>query len=201
MHTNMSLFRDGVNLFYDPQGEKELSKEAYSFIAGLLRHISGMTAVLNPLVNSYKRLVPGYEAPCYKAWSARNRSVLIRIPSARKRGTRLELRSPDPSCNPYLALALLLKAGLEGIREGMSPPPEVAENIYTMSPAQRKNRGIEPLPGTLFEAVQLMKQDAMIAQTLGSHIMNHYTLGKEKEWEDYRVRVSGWELERYLVRY
>ena len=201
MHTNMSLFKNGSNLFYDPSGEKELSKEAYSFIAGLLNHISGMTAVLNPLVNSYKRLVPGYEAPCYKAWSARNRSVLIRIPSTRGKGTRLELRSPDPSANPYLALALLLKAGLAGIKEGAVPPTEVAENIYAMSEAQRKARGIDPLPATLFEAVKLMKQDALIAQTLGSHIMNHYTRGKEKEWDDYRVRVSQWELDKYLVLY
>ncbi|NLM86532.1 MAG: type I glutamate--ammonia ligase [Clostridiales bacterium] len=201
MHTNMSLFKDGVNLFYDPQGEKELSKEAYSFIAGLLNHISGMTAVLNPLVNSYKRLVPGYEAPCYKAWSGRNRSVLIRIPSARKRGTRLELRSPDPSCNPYLALALLLKAGLEGIKTKGTPPDEVAENIYAMTPAQREKRGIAPLPANLFEAVQAMKQDKLVCSTLGPHILGHYVLGKEKEWEEYRLRVSQWEIDKYLVLY
>ncbi len=201
MHTNMSLFKDGKNIFHDPQGEKELSKEAYSFIAGLLNHVSGMTAVLNPLVNSYKRLVPGYEAPCYKSWSARNRSVLVRIPSARGRGTRLELRSPDPSCNPYLALALLLKAGLEGIKQKATPPPEVAENIYVMSATQRKNRGIEPLPANLFEAVQQMKQDTLVEKTLGSHIMSHYVLGKEKEWEEYRLQVNQWELDRYLVLY
>ncbi|HPY95404.1 MAG TPA: type I glutamate--ammonia ligase, partial [Clostridia bacterium] len=126
---------------------------------------------------------------------------LIRIPSTRGKGTRLELRSPDPSANPYLALALLLKAGLAGIKEGAVPPTEVAENIYAMSEAQRKARGIDPLPATLFEAVKLMKQDALIAQTLGSHIMNHYTRGKEKEWDDYRVRVSQWELDKYLVLY
>lgn len=201
MHTNMSLFKDSKNIFHDPAGEKELSKEAYSFIAGLLNHISGMTAVLNPLVNSYKRLVPGYEAPCYKSWSARNRSVLIRIPSARGRGTRLELRSPDPSCNPYLALALLLKAGLEGIKTKAAPPNEVAENIYAMSPVQRKNRGIEALPADLQEAVAAMKQDSLVAQTLGSHIMSHYVLGKEKEWEEYRLQVNQWELDKYLVLY
>ncbi|HPA60556.1 MAG TPA: type I glutamate--ammonia ligase [Clostridia bacterium] len=201
MHTNMSLFKHSDNLFYDPKGEKELSREAYSFIAGLLRHISGITAVCNPLVNSYKRLVSGFEAPFYKSWSARNRSVLIRIPSARKRGTRLELRSPDPSCNPYLALALCLAAGLEGIREGLTPPPEIAENIYTMTEDQRKARGIEPLPCTLYEAVQAMKQDSLIANTLGSHIMNHYTRGKLREWEDYRIQVSQWELDKYLVLY
>jgi glutamine synthetase len=145
--------------------------------------------------------VSGFEAPFYKSWSARNRSVLIRIPSARKRGTRLELRSPDPSCNPYLALALCLAAGLEGIREGLTPPPEIAENIYTMTEDQRKARGIEPLPCTLYEAVQAMKQDSLIANTLGSHIMNHYTRGKLREWEDYRIQVSQWELDKYLVLY
>ena len=144
MHTNMSLLKDGRNAFVDPEGQKGLSKEAFWFIAGLLDHISGMTAVLNPLVNSYKRLVPGYEAPCYKSWSARNRSVLIRIPSARGDGTRVELRSPDPSCNPYLALALLLKAGLDGIRRKLEPPKECAENIYAMSDAQRAARHPAP---------------------------------------------------------
>ena len=201
MHTNMSLFKNGSNLFHDLAGEKELSKEAYSFIAGLLNHIAGMTAVLNPLVNSYKRLVPGYEAPCYKSWSARNRSVLIRIPSTRGRGTRLELRSPDPSCNPYLALALLLKAGLEGIKQNLTPPPEIAENIYTMTDRQRATRGIDPLPATLQEAILQMQQDELVKATLGPHIMGHYTRGKLKEWEDYRVQISKWELDNYLVLY
>ncbi len=201
MHTNMSLFQNGKNLFHDPAGEKELSGEAYSFIAGLLNHLSGMTAVLNPLVNSYKRLVPGYEAPCYKSWSARNRSVLIRIPSARGRGTRLELRSPDPSCNPYLALALLLKAGLSGIKQGLTPPPEIAENIYLMPQAEREARGIEALPANLNEAIACMQQDSLVKDTLGEHIMGYYACGKRKEWEDYRQRVSQWELDNYLVLY
>lgn len=201
MHTNMSLFKDGKNLFHDPLGEKELSGEAYSFIAGLLNHISGMTAVLNPLVNSYKRLVPGYEAPCYKSWSARNRSVLIRIPSARGRGTRLELRSPDPSCNPYLALALLLKAGLSGIKQGLTPPPEIAENIYLMPQSEREARGIEALPANLSEAIACMQQDDLVCQTLGDHITGYYACGKLKEWEDYRQRVSQWEIDNYLVLY
>jgi len=201
MHTNMSLLKDGRNAFVDPEGQKGLSKEAYWFIAGLLEHVSGMTAVLNPLVNSYKRLVPGYEAPCYKSWSARNRSVLIRIPSARGDGTRVELRSPDPSCNPYLALALLLRAGLDGIRKKLEPPKECAENIYAMSEAQRAARGILPLPGSLKEAVEQMKQDALVMDALGGHIAEQYLKGKEKEWEAYRVRVSLWEIEKYLVIY
>ncbi|NLX83952.1 MAG: type I glutamate--ammonia ligase [Clostridiales bacterium] len=201
MHTNMSLFKDGKNIFHDPQGDQELSREAYHFIAGLLQHVSGMTAVLNPLVNSYKRLVSGFEAPCYKSWSARNRSVLIRIPSARGRGTRLELRSPDPSCNPYLALALLLKAGLEGIKQGLTPPPEIAENIYIMPQSEREARGIEALPANLSEAIACMQKDALVKETLGAHIMGHYACGKLKEWEDYRQRVSQWEIDNYLVLY
>ncbi len=201
MHTNMSLFKAGENLFHDKAGEKELSREAYQFIAGLLAHVSGMTAVLNPLVNSYKRLVPGYEAPCYKSWSARNRSVLIRIPSPRGKGTRLELRSPDPSCNPYLALALLRRAGLEGIRSQASPPPETPENLYAMTQAQRAARGVESLPGSLQEAVEMMKRDPLVLDTLGGHIAEQYIRGKEKEWDAYRVQVSEWELEKYLVTY
>ena len=138
MHTNMSLFKNGKNVFCDPDGEKGLSKEAYAFIAGLLRHVKGMAAVTNPLVNSYKRLVPGYEAPCYLSWSASNRSALIRIPASRGQGTRVELRSPDPSCNPYLAFAVCLAAGLDGIEKGMTPPAEITENIYAMDAAARK---------------------------------------------------------------
>ncbi len=138
MHTNMSLFQGGKNAFYDPDDPKGLSKEAYSFIAGLLAHVKGMAAVTNPLVNSYKRLVPGYEAPCYLAWSASNRSALIRIPAARGQSTRVELRSPDPACNPYLELAVCLAAGLDGIEKGLTPPPEVTENIFDMNAAARK---------------------------------------------------------------
>ena len=138
MHTNMSLFQGGKNAFYDPDDPKGLSKEAYSFIAGLLAHVKGMAAVTNPLVNSYKRLVPGYEAPCYLAWSASNRSALIRIPAARGQSTRVELRSPDPACNPYLELAVCLAAGLDGIEKGMTPPAEITENIYAMDAAARK---------------------------------------------------------------
>ncbi|MBM6924483.1 type I glutamate--ammonia ligase [Pseudoflavonifractor phocaeensis] len=201
MHTNMSLFKDGKNVFYDPNGEKGLSKEAYSFIAGLLAHVKGMAAVTNPLVNSYKRLVPGYEAPCYLAWSASNRSALIRIPAARGQSTRVELRSPDPSCNPYLELAVCLAAGLDGIEKGMVPPAEVTENIFVMDEATRKANGIDSLPGSLEEALVALKADQLILDTLGEHIAQNYIAGKEKEWDEYRTRVSSWEREKYIINY
>ncbi len=146
MHINMSLFRDGKNIFFDEKGEKQLSSLAYSFIAGLLEHVKGFTALTNPLVNSYKRLVPGYEAPCYLAWSASNRSALIRIPAARGQSTRVELRSPDPACNPYLAVAACLAAGLDGIQRGLTPPPEITGNIYEMDDSTRAASGIQALP-------------------------------------------------------
>ena len=201
MHTNMSLFRDGKNVFFDESGEQQLSKEAYSFIAGILAHVKGFCAITNPLVNSYKRLVPGYEAPCYLAWSASNRSALIRIPSARGQSTRVELRSPDPSCNPYLALAVCLAAGLDGIEKGMTPPPEITDNIYEMDNAARAQRGIDSLPASLEEALNALKQDQLIIDTLGEHVFNQYVAGKEKEWDEYRTRVSSWERDKYIIAY
>ena len=201
MHVNMSLFKDGKNMFYDPDGEKGMSKLAYSFIAGLLHHVNAITAVTNPLVNSYKRLVPGYEAPCYLSWSASNRSALIRIPSARKQSTRVELRSPDPSCNPYLALAVCLAAGLDGIEKGMTPPAEVTENIFAMSKEDREAKGIVGLPGTLEEAIACLKQDKVIMDTLGEHICANYIAGKEAECYEYRTRVSSWERDKYIISY
>lgn len=201
MHTNMSLFKDGRNVFFDPQDERSLSREAYSFIAGLLAHVKGMTAVTNPLVNSYKRLVPGYEAPCYLAWSASNRSALIRIPAARGQGTRVELRSPDPSCNPYLALAVCLAAGMDGIERGLTPPAEITENIFAMDAATRLANGIENLPGSLEEAVYALESDELMAATLGEHVFPRYVEGKLREWDEYRMQVSGWELEKYMIRY
>ncbi len=201
MHTNMSLFKDGVNVFADPADKRGLSKEAYAFIAGILTHIKGMTAVTNPLVNSYKRLVPGYEAPCYLAWSASNRSALIRIPAARGQATRVELRCPDPACNPYLALAVCLVAGLDGIEKGLTPPEEITENIFAMDATTRAERGIDSLPGTLKEAVECMKADALICETLGGHVTTQYVTGKEKEWDAFRTHVSSWEVEQYLVTY
>ena len=201
MHTNMSLFKHGKNVFYDPDGEKGLSKEAYAFIAGLLHHVKGMAAVTNPLVNSYKRLVPGYEAPCYLAWSASNRSALIRIPASRGQSTRVELRSPDPACNPYLAFAVCLAAGLDGIEKGMTPPEEVTENIFAMDQATREANGIESLPGSLEEAIHALKADQLILDTLGEHVATNFIEGKMKEWDEYRTRVSSWERDKYIINY
>ena len=202
MHTNMSLFNaEGKNVFFDPSGERKLSRECYNFIAGLLKHVRGMCLFTNPLVNSYKRLVPGYEAPCYMAWSASNRSALIRIPAARGQGTRVELRCPDPACNPYLALAACLAAGLDGISRDLTPPAEITENIYAMGRDERLDRGIANLPENLFEAIQYFKQDALLAEVMGDHVVSQYVTGKEKDWEDYRSRVTAWEIEKYLVIY
>lgn len=201
MHINMSLFRDGKNIFDDPSDPRGLSKEAYAFIAGLLKHVSGMTAICNPLVNSYKRLVPGYEAPCYLAWSASNRSALIRIPASRGAGTRVELRSPDPACNPYLAMAVCLSAGLDGIENNLTPPEEITENIYDMNEAERKAAGIENLPSSLYRAVDALVADELLCNTLGKHVVDQYTRGKYREYDAYRLHVSDWEIKRYLVKY
>ena len=199
MHTNMSLFKDGKNIFFDENGERKLSREAYSFIAGLLEHAKSLVAVTNPLVNSYKRLVPGYEAPVYLGWSASNRSALIRIPAARGQSTRVELRCPDPSCNPYLALAVCLAAGLDGIERGLVPPEEVTENIFSMDARTRADNGIDNLPGTLFEALELMKRDPLMADTLGPHAYESFLAGKYHEWDTYRTQVTEWEIEQYMV--
>jgi glutamine synthetase len=201
MHTNMSLFKDGKNVFYDPDGERGLSKEAYGFIAGLLAHVKGMAAITNPLVNSYKRLVPGYEAPCYLAWSASNRSALIRIPASRGAGTRVELRSPDPTCNPYLSLAVCLAAGLDGIEKGMTPPPEITDNIFAMDAATREANGIDSLPGSLRDAINEMKKDELVKETLGEHVYRQYVAGKEAEWDEFRTCVCDWEIKKYIVNY
>ncbi|MGN1006572.1 MAG: type I glutamate--ammonia ligase [Aristaeellaceae bacterium] len=201
MHTNMSLFKDGKNVFFDPDDSRKLSKEAYSFIAGLLKHVCGMAAITNPLVNSYKRLVPGYEAPCYLAWSASNRSALIRIPAARGQATRVELRCPDPTCNPYLALAVCLAAGLDGIEKGLTPPDEITENIFAMDEATRDAKGIKSLPGSLKAAVDALKADELICEALGDHVVSHYTEGKYAEWDAYRTHVSNWEISKYLITY
>ena len=201
MHINMSLFKDGQNVFFDENGDRRLSKEAYHFIAGLLAHVKAITAITNPLVNSYKRLVPGYEAPCYLAWSASNRSALIRIPSARGKSTRVELRSPDPSCNPYLALAVCLAAGLDGIERGLEPPEEITENIFEMDAATRAANGIEDLPSSLEHALFALEADPLIQSVLGPHIYTQFLTGKKKEWEEYCTRVSSWEVAKYLVTY
>ncbi len=201
MHTNMSLFKDGRNAFYYESDPLKLSKTAYNFIAGLLHHVKGMVAITNPLVNSYKRLVPGYEAPCYIAWSAKNRSALIRIPAARGQATRVELRCPDPSCNPYLALAVCLAAGLDGIEKDMTPPAEINDNIFAMDAATRAARGIDSLPGSLSDAVDALEADELIAGTLGDHVLKNYVAGKRKEWDAFRTAVTDWEIGKYVILY
>ena len=201
MHVNMSLFRDGQNAFFDAADPRNLSPMAYQFIAGLLEHVQGFCAVTNPLVNSYKRLVPGYEAPCHLAWSTGNRSALIRIPAARGQSTRVELRSPDPACNPYLELAVCMAAGLDGIEKGMTPPDEVTENIFVMDETARKAHGIDSLPGSLEEAIHAMEADQLILDTLGEHVVANYLDGKRREWDEYRTRVSSWEREKYIINY
>lgn len=202
MHINMSLHKDGKNIFEDPNDELGLSKEAYYFIGGIMKHIKGMAAITNPLVNSYKRLVPGYEAPVYIAWSATNRSPLIRIPSvACGEGTRIELRSPDSAANPYLTLAVCLRAGLDGIVNKIEPPQMVNGNIFAMTDEERAVMHIEQLPGTLIEAVEEMEKDSFICDVLGEHIAEHYIEAKKEEWHKYRSQVSEWEIQEYLYRY
>lgn len=202
MHINMSLAtKDGKNIFSDENGKYGMSKEAYHFLAGIMHHMKGMTAITNPLVNSYKRLVPGYEAPVYIAWSATNRSPLIRIPSASGNGTRMELRCPDPSANPYLVLAVCLAAGLDGIRNELEAPDSVDCNIFEMSEEERASQGIESLPESLIEAISFMKEDEFIKNTVGEHIYSKYLEAKMQEWDSYRTQVTQWELDEYLAKY
>ena len=195
MHTNLSLFKNGVNAFYDPEGKNGLSRVALNFIAGLLAHVRGICAVTNPLVNSYKRLIPGgLEAPTLVAWSASHRGALIRIPASRGQSTRVDLRSPDPACNPYLSFALLLSAGLDGIDRGLLPPPAVAfDDALPENP--------ELLPADLREAVEAMKADPLIREVLGGYVFDKYVEAKEKEWRQYSTSITKWELEHYLNRF
>ena len=201
MHINISMAKDGKNVFCDESDKNGLSSTAYSFIAGIMEHIKGMTAITNPLVNSYKRLVPEFEAPVYIAWSAQNRSPLIRVPAARGQGTRVELRSADPSANPYLALAVTIAAGLDGVKRGLVPPPAVDGNIYAMSDAQRKKHKIQMLPTSLESAITELKKDKLICNTLGEHILEKYVEAKELEWQNYKTRISQWEIDEYLSKY
>lgn len=201
MHTHLSLFKDGKNIFHDPNMPDELSQEMLYFIGGLLKHARGFTAVTNPLVNSYKRLVPGYEAPVYIAWSHRNRSPLVRVPARRGIGTRVELRSPDPSCNPYLAFAVMLRAGLDGIHNKITPSDPVNLNIYTMTDEVKAEHKIESLPGTLYEAITALDNDPVIQEALGQHIYDRFREGRMKEWLDYRIQVHDWEVKQYLARF
>ncbi len=200
MHTNMSLTKNGKNIFDDPKGENGLSKEAYYFIAGIMQHIKGMTAVANPLINSYKRLVPGHEAPVYIAWSATNRSPLIRIPASRGAGTRIELRSPDPAANPYLLLALCLAAGLDGIKKQMQPPKAVNGNIFELSPREMKRAKIESIPADLNQAILAMEEDPFVKEVLGNHVFGKYLEAKKEEWDQYRKQVTQWEISEYLYK-
>lgn len=201
MHCNVSLFKGNENAFYDPKGDLELSDTARQFIAGILKHATDFTVVCNPTVNSYKRLVPGYEAPCYVAWSAKNRSPLIRIPSSRGLSTRVEVRSVDPAANPYLALAVILKAGLDGIKNNLTPPASVDRNIYAMSKLERQEEGIEDLPGSLSEALNLMVKNEIVTSALGDHILKHFVEAKEIEAEMFRMQVHPWEREQYITMY
>lgn len=201
MHINMALLKNGKNIFQDSSDENGLSREAYYFIGGLLKHIRAITAVTNPLINSYKRLVPGYEAPTYIAWSRASRSPLIRVPSPRGEETRIELRSPDPAANPYLALAVCLRAGLDGIRNKIESPKSVDCDIFAMTEDERKLMGIQRLPETLPDAVAELEKDEYIRETLGEHAANKYIDEKKEEWDRYRCQVTDWEINEYLYRF
>ena len=202
MHTNQSLFNlDGTNAFYDEKGPLELSPVAYKYIAGIMKNAKGFCAVTNPLVNSYKRLVAGYEAPVYVAWSASNRSALVRIPASRGMGTRTEVRCPDPACNPYLAFAMMLGAGLDGIKNDLPVPDAVNADIFEMTAAEKKEAGIASLPANLYEAVQELKASPIALDALGPHILAKYIEGKEKEWDSFRIAITDWEHNTYLSRY
>jgi glutamine synthetase len=202
MHTHQSLFKEGRNSFYDGDDQYYLSATGKCFIAGQLRHAREISSIFAQWVNSYKRLVPGYEAPVYVAWSRRNRSALVRVPlyhPGKEQATRMELRCPDPACNPYLTFATLLQAGLEGIEKGYELPEPMEQNLYHLSADDRKRRGIEQLPETLGEAIELTAESELVLRTLGEHMFTRYVELKRKEWDDYRVQVSSWELDRYLA--
>jgi len=201
MHVHQSLFKDGRNAFHDLSDSYHLSKTGRSFLAGLLKHAPEITAVTSQWVNSYKRLVPGYEAPVYLSWARRNRSDLIRIPEykpGQEKATRIEYRSPDPACNPYLTFSVMLAAGLDGIEKGLTPPEPVAENVYEMSAAERRERGIGTLPSSLWEAIQLAENSEVVRKALGEHVFNAFIENKKIEWDKWRVQVTEYELKRYL---
>ena len=202
MHTNQSLFNlDGTNAFFDEKGPLQLSQVAYKYIAGIMKNARGFCAVTNPLVNSYKRLVAGYEAPVYVAWSASNRSALIRIPASRGMGTRTEVRCPDPTCNPYLAFAMMLNSGLDGIKNDLPVPDPVNVDIFEMTAEEKVEAGIASLPANLHEAIHELRANPIAKEALGAHILEKYIEGKEKEWDSFRTAVTDWELDTYLSRY
>jgi glutamine synthetase len=203
MHVHQSLFRNGKNVFFDPRNRYKLSKTAYSFIAGQLKHVKAMSAVVAPTINSYKRLVPGYEAPVYICWAQINRSALIRIPRysrGREQSTRAELRCPDPSTNPYLAFAVMLKAGLDGIKQNLSPPEPVEENVYEFDDSKLDQRNIGRLPASLWEALDELKKDKTMQDALGPHLFQTYLDAKRKEWYDYIIQVTDWEKKKYFEK-
>jgi glutamine synthetase len=203
MHIHQSLFdvKTKKNSFYDKDHEYNLSKVAFSFIAGQIKHINAMCAILCPTVNSYKRLVSGFEAPVYITWASMNRSALLRVPKwfkARQEAARIELRCPDPSCNPYLAFAVMLKAGLDGIKNNLTPPDAVEENIYTLDDESRVKKNIDVLPTSLWEALDELKKDKLIRDVLGEHLFERYIDVKTKEWDEFKKQVTTWEIETYL---
>ena len=201
MHTQVSLFEGDVNAFHDPGDEFGLSKVGRCFIAGLLTHAREITAVTNQTVNSYKRLVAGYEAPVHICWARNNESALVRLPAPKKgkeSSTRIEFRSPDPACNPYLSFSVMLAAGLKGVEEGYDLPPEATNNIYEMTPEERAAEGIGSLPQSLAEAVTAMEESELVAEALGEHVFDYFIRNKRSEWMDYKAHVTPWELDRYL---
>jgi len=201
MHVHQSLFKGDRNAFFDAKDPYHLSKTARSYIAGLLKYAPEITAVCNQWVNSYKRLVPGYEAPVYLSWARRNRSDLIRVPEyrpGREKATRIEFRSPDPACNPYLTFSVMLAAGLEGIEKGYEPPAPIEENVYEMSEEERKRRDIGTLPASLLEAIQITETSELVRKALGDHVFEAFIQNKKIEWNEYRSQVTEYELDKYL---
>jgi glutamine synthetase len=201
MHVHQSLFKDGHNAFFDAAGQYSLSDTARAYIAGLLKHAPEFTSITNQWINSYKRLVPGYEAPVYLSWARRNRADMIRVPGykpGKENATRIEFRAPDPACNPYLAFSVMLAAGLEGIAKGYECPDPVEENVYVMSLEERKRRGIDTLPSSLYDAVQLTEKSELVRKALGDHVFNAFIQNKMIEWDEYRTQVTEWEIKRYL---
>ncbi len=198
MHVHLSLFKDGKNAFYDPNGEYKLSKIFMHFVAGIVEHARAITAITNPTVNSYKRLVPGYEAPVNIAWAVGNRSALVRVPQARGNATRLEYRSPDPTCNAYLAFALILVAGLDGINRKLTPPEPINQNIFNMTTSQRKDKNIKSLPGNLKEALNEAKRDNLVLETMGENAFDTFLKMKISEWAEFSSAVTDWETKKYF---
>jgi glutamine synthetase len=203
MHTHQSLFKEGRNAFHDSGDPLNLSKEAKGYIAGILTHAREITAICNQWINSYKRLVPGYEAPVYVSWARRNRSTMVRVPMykpGKENATRMEFRSPDPACNPYLAFAVMLAAGLKGIEKGYDLPAPIEEDLYEFSPEKRKERGITELPGNLYEAIVELEKSELVKESLGDHIFNKFIENKKIEWDRFRIHVSKYEIDNYLPK-